>query len=78
MVANLRPQYFSSGLVADVQVDVVDALSVGRSIRTLIRSKKLPPGTAEIYQRVADQLVSGARLAIAVAAKSVINVPEPK
>jgi hypothetical protein len=60
------PVHFESGLVADLKLDAVDALSVGQSIRTLIRARKLPPGTAEIYERVARQMIAAARIALAI------------
>lgn len=59
------PALVESGIVADVRLDALDALAVGQSIRTLIRARKLPPGTAEIYHRVANQLIAAARRAIA-------------
>lgn len=46
-------------------LSVADALGVAHSMRTLVRGKKLPPGTAEIYERVAGEMISSARLSIA-------------
>jgi hypothetical protein len=70
MAVAAAPVVFQSGIVATVDLDVVDALAVGQSIRTLIRAKKLPPGTAEIYERVANQMLSSARIAIATSKAS--------
>lgn len=48
--------------ICEVQLNVVDAIAVAQSIRTLVRGRKLPPGTAEIYNRVADQILASAQL----------------
>lgn len=54
---------YESGITVDVKLDLVDAIAVGQSIRTLVRGRKLPPGTAEFYERVANQILSAAQLA---------------
>lgn len=46
-----------------VELYACDALAVGLSIRTLVRGGSLPIGTAEIYRRVAEQMISAARVA---------------
>jgi hypothetical protein len=51
--------------VVYVPMTKADALGVGQSMRTLVRGRKLPPGTAEIYTRVAEAMISDARLSIA-------------
>lgn len=47
-----------------VELSIADALGVAHSIRTLVRSKKLPPGTADVYLRVAGQMIVAARLSM--------------
>jgi hypothetical protein len=51
--------------VVYVPMTKADALGVGQSMRTLVRGRKLPPGTAAIYTRVAESMISEARIAIA-------------
>lgn len=53
-----------SGRTCSVQLTVEDALGVGHSLRTLVRSGRIPPGTADTYERVAKQILASARLAI--------------
>ena len=43
-----------------VELDVADALGVAYSIRTLARRSKMPPGTCEIYERVAAEMIRAA------------------
>lgn len=47
-----------------VELDVADALGAAHSMRTLARKRKLPPGTAEVYERVAAELIRGAHKAL--------------
>jgi hypothetical protein len=56
----------------DVQLETVDMLSVGMSLRMLARALKTPHGTREIYARVGAQMVAAAQRSMAeqiVAAK---------
>lgn len=48
-----------------VPMTKADALGVGHSMRTLVRGRKLPLGTAECYTRVAESMISEARVSIA-------------
>lgn len=50
--------------LATAMLDPIDALSVGQSLRVLARHQKTPHGTREIYERVGNQLVSAARIAL--------------
>lgn len=53
-----------SGETVSVDLTLIDALSVGQSLRMLARHPKTPPGTREIYARVGQQMVSKAHLAM--------------
>lgn len=64
MQALAQPTTFQSGLVAEPKLDAVDALSVGQSLRTLARQRYMPTGTADIYNRVGEQLIAAANVAI--------------
>lgn len=57
--------YPDTGETILVAMTTVDALGVGHSMRSLVRQHKLPPGTAEIYERVALSMIEEARKAIA-------------
>lgn len=53
-----------SGRTCDVKLDVADALGVGHSMRSLVRSGRIPAGVAEVFERVAKQLISSARIEV--------------
>ena len=59
------PAHPDAGEIVLVPMTKADALGVGHSMRTLVRCRKLPPGTAEIYERVSRSMISEARIAIA-------------
>jgi hypothetical protein len=58
-----------SGVTCAPELDAADALGVAHSMRTLVRGRKLPPGTAEIYDRVASQIIAAAHLSLTQARK---------
>jgi hypothetical protein len=53
-----------SGVTCEVPMDVVDAIGVGQSIRSLVRNGTIPAGLAPVYERVARQMISAARLSV--------------
>lgn len=59
-----RQLTIQSGKTCAPLLTVEDALGVGHSIRALLRTHKLPPGTHEAYERVAHQILSAARIAV--------------
>lgn len=63
--AHVHSGHVDTGDVVYVPMTTADALGVGHSMRTLVRGRKLPPGTADIYDRVGRSMISEARLAIA-------------
>jgi O6-methylguanine-DNA--protein-cysteine methyltransferase len=68
-VVSAGARTFESGITVEVQLDAVEALSFAQSMRTLIRARKIPRGTAEIYERIAKKMLEAANVAIAAAAK---------
>jgi hypothetical protein len=44
----------------DVRLSTTDAIAVGQTIRTLTRTHKVPPGVAEILNRVGSQMLAAA------------------
>lgn len=65
MAVAAAPIVFSGEATCTVELSTADALGVAHSMRTLVRSAKLPPGTAEIYNRVAAQMIAAAHVSIA-------------
>ncbi len=56
------------------ELNVADAISVAISMRMFIRERGLPPDTAQVYYRVADQLLAAARVAMAESSREDITV----
>lgn len=52
-----------AGGVVTVEVDQLDALSVGLSLITIAKRRAMPAETCAIYERVGRQLVAAARAA---------------
>jgi hypothetical protein len=59
-----RQLTLQSGRTCRVDLAVEDALGVGHSLRTLVRSGRIPAGCADVYERVAKQILASARLAV--------------
>lgn len=64
MHTSARQLTLQSGRTCSPLLSVEDALGVGHSLRTLIRSGRIPPGVADVYERVANQIISAARFAV--------------
>lgn len=54
----------SSSETCRPELTVVDAIGVGLSLQTLVKSQRMPAETREVYLRVGQQLEAAARLAI--------------
>lgn len=64
-IAIVREQTFAPATeFADLQLDPLEALQVGQTLRALARDPKTPPGTRELFNRVGSQMWSSARLAL--------------
>lgn len=59
-----RQTTITSGKTCAPLLAVEDALGVGHSLRTLVRAGRIPAGVADVYERVAKQMIASARLAV--------------
>jgi hypothetical protein len=57
------------GPTCDVTLSCIDAVGVSESMRALVVLGKVPEQARRVYMRVADQLLSAARLALGLVAK---------